>query len=316
MVVATFLINTCIQAGLLGYGIVLTEKHLLQPDVLLAFMLYQGQLQEYCSNLFNSITNLIKSTGAGQKVFEILDRQPERAPIFLSSADFQPCGTVSGEGAPGLPEEKSNRLEHNPEGGSGLPVVNLDSLDVPDIELSPEHLPAPSPLVLPAPLPRSRSGSKGANTIGEILSSPATDTLGGLRDSKLFPHGRGLVNGGGIGLSSGNMGGVVSTWQALPRISVAERGRIEFTDVHFAYPARPSAPVLRGISLVVRPGEVVALVGASGAGKSTIFHLLQNYYYPQRGRVEVDGLEACLWDHDALHRKMALVGQEPVLFSG
>eukprot|EP00943_MAST-04B_sp_MAST-4B-sp1_P001848 g1848.t1 len=72
----TFLINTCVQGGLLIYGSWLVQNNYLKPEILLAFMLYQGQLQEYFQNLFNSYTNLIKSFGAGKKVFEYLDRRP------------------------------------------------------------------------------------------------------------------------------------------------------------------------------------------------------------------------------------------------
>ena len=63
----SFLINTCVQGSLLIYGSWLSYKDILEPEVLLAFMLYQGQLQEYFQNLFNSYTNLIKSFGAGTK---------------------------------------------------------------------------------------------------------------------------------------------------------------------------------------------------------------------------------------------------------
>ena len=72
----TFLINTCVQGSLLIYGSWLVQQNFLRGEILLAFMLYQGQLQEYFQNLFNSYTSLIKSFGAGKKVFEYLDRVP------------------------------------------------------------------------------------------------------------------------------------------------------------------------------------------------------------------------------------------------
>ena len=72
----TFLINTCVQGSLLIYGSWLVQQGALKAEILLAFMLYQGQLQEYFQNLFNSYTSLIKSFGAGKKVFEYLDRTP------------------------------------------------------------------------------------------------------------------------------------------------------------------------------------------------------------------------------------------------
>jgi ABC-type multidrug transport system fused ATPase/permease subunit len=76
MAISTFLINTFVQAALLFYGAYLIEHGQLTPEVLLAFMLYQGQLQQETQNFFNSYTSLVKSSGAGDKVFALLDRQP------------------------------------------------------------------------------------------------------------------------------------------------------------------------------------------------------------------------------------------------
>mmetsp|Transcript_19876 Transcript_19876/g.34942 ORF Transcript_19876/g.34942 Transcript_19876/m.34942 type:complete len:350 (+) Transcript_19876:29-1078(+) len=76
MFVSTFLINTVVQGTLLLVGSYMIERGNLTSEVLLAFMLYQGQLQNEMMNLFNSYSSLIKSSGAGDKVFEILDRQP------------------------------------------------------------------------------------------------------------------------------------------------------------------------------------------------------------------------------------------------
>ena len=74
MVISTFLINTCVQALLLYVGMLLIRQIDMRPDVLLAFMLYQSQLQNEVMNLFNSYTSLVKSSGAGDKVFQLLDR--------------------------------------------------------------------------------------------------------------------------------------------------------------------------------------------------------------------------------------------------
>jgi ATP-binding cassette subfamily B (MDR/TAP) protein 9 len=74
MLISTFLINTCVQALLLYVGMDLISNNQIQSEVLLAFMLYQSQLQNEVMNLFNSFTSLIKSSGAGDKVFELLDR--------------------------------------------------------------------------------------------------------------------------------------------------------------------------------------------------------------------------------------------------
>ena len=94
------------------------------------------------------------------------------------------------------------------------------------------------------------------------------------------------------------------------------RGEIALEHVAFAYPSRPDMPALRDFSLHVRPGERVALVGASGAGKSTVLRLLLRFYDPQAGRVLVDGVDLREADPAEVRARMALVAQESPLFSG
>jgi ATP-binding cassette subfamily B protein len=92
------------------------------------------------------------------------------------------------------------------------------------------------------------------------------------------------------------------------------RGEVVFSEVSFAYPARPDTRVLDGISLRVRRGEKVALVGPSGAGKSTIFHLLLRFYDPLSGTITLDGVALKDADPFAVRRQIALVPQEGVVF--
>jgi ATP-binding cassette, subfamily B, bacterial len=93
------------------------------------------------------------------------------------------------------------------------------------------------------------------------------------------------------------------------------RGEIRFEGVRFAYPGRPETDVLTGLSFAVQPGETVAIVGASGAGKSTVFQLLTRFYDPQAGRVTLDGIPIETLDPGALRAALALVPQDPVVFS-
>jgi ATP-binding cassette subfamily B protein len=93
------------------------------------------------------------------------------------------------------------------------------------------------------------------------------------------------------------------------------RGEVAFTDVRFAYPTRPTVPVLDGVSFAVRRGEKVAIVGPSGAGKSTIFHLILRFYDPVSGAVRVDGVPLPDVDPTALRRRIALVPQDAVVFA-
>jgi ATP-binding cassette subfamily B (MDR/TAP) protein 9 len=198
MVVSTFLINTCVQAAILSYGAYLSfyqPQIGLSPQAMIAFMLYQGQLQEYCSNLFNSFTNLIKGSGAGSKVFELLDRSSAQA--------------------------------------------------------------------------RART-----------ISQPSAICA-----------------------------------KKITAADVKVKGDISVFNLYFSYPSRPK-PVLQGVTFQVRAGEVVALVGSSGSGKSTVFHLIENFYQPEEGFVKLDGNRVSDYDHSYLHQVVGIVGQEPVLFSG
>ena len=94
------------------------------------------------------------------------------------------------------------------------------------------------------------------------------------------------------------------------------RGRIELKDVTFAYPTRPDIDVCSGYNLTVEPGELVALVGASGSGKSTIMSLLLRFYDPREGQVLLDGVDIKSLNVRWLRSQIGYVGQEPVLFQG
>ena len=93
-------------------------------------------------------------------------------------------------------------------------------------------------------------------------------------------------------------------------------GMVEFRDVHFRYPTRPEQPVLRGLNLSVKPGQYIALVGASGCGKSTTIALLERFYDPLVGGIYVDGKEISSLNINDYRSFIALVSQEPTLYQG
>ncbi len=94
------------------------------------------------------------------------------------------------------------------------------------------------------------------------------------------------------------------------------KGALRFEGVSFAYPSRRGQPVLTDVHLDIAPGEVIALVGPSGAGKSTILSLLYRFYDVDAGRVLVEGVDVRRLSLGELRRALAMVAQEPVLFSG
>jgi len=94
------------------------------------------------------------------------------------------------------------------------------------------------------------------------------------------------------------------------------QGSISLKDLYFSYPSRPDAPALKGLSLDIEPGQTVALVGPSGAGKTTVFQLLLRLYDPQTGSVSVEGIDAQELDPTDLRRAISIVQQNAPLFAG
>jgi ATP-binding cassette, subfamily B, bacterial len=94
------------------------------------------------------------------------------------------------------------------------------------------------------------------------------------------------------------------------------RGEVSLENVSFSYPSRPEAPVLHDISFSAKPGEVIAIVGPSGAGKTTLYALIQRFQEPSSGAVKLDGLSIDMLDLEVLRKNIATVPQDPTIFSG
>jgi ATP-binding cassette subfamily B protein len=177
-----------------------------------------------------------------------------------------------------------------------------------------------------------------------VIASLATIALVGLHDMI-----EGHMTGGALlkfiiygGLVAGGVGALSEVWGDLQRAAGAcERlmellhevpaiaaparplalpeksgGAVTFDGVTFRYPTRPDFKALNGFSLDVAGGQAVALVGPSGAGKSTVFQLMLRFFEAQSGSIRFDGIDITQLDPVALRQKIAVVSQEPVIFSG
>ncbi|KAF8668617.1 hypothetical protein HU200_051792 [Digitaria exilis] len=143
-----------------------------------------------------------------------------------------------------------------------------------------------------------------------------------------------VVGGGALGSALSNIKNLAEATSAAERIMEMIRrvpkidsesssgevldhvaGEVEFRNVEFSYPSRPKSPVLVSFSLRVPAGRTVALVGASGSGKSTVIALLERFYDPTAGEVTLDGVDIRRLRLKLLRAQMGLVSQEPALFA-
>ena len=165
---------------------------------------------------------------------------------------------------------------------------------------------------------------------GGILIIRDTLTLGELTSFLMYA---GMVSGAVNGISGlwgdwmQTFGATERVFELLDRISEVPtykeglepanlQGKVEFDAISFAYPGRKDEEVLQDFSLSIEAGEKVALVGPSGAGKSTVVNLLLGFYAPSQGTIRFDGIDAATLDYRSIRDAMAIVEQEPVLFSG
>ena len=94
------------------------------------------------------------------------------------------------------------------------------------------------------------------------------------------------------------------------------RGPIQFENLSFSYPTRPAVDIFKDLDFVIPQGSNVAIVGPSGGGKSTIASLILRFYTPNKGSIKIDGVDISTMNIKQLRRKIGIVSQEPVLFSG
>ncbi|OCI93210.1 ABC transporter [Rhizobium sp. AC27/96] len=158
------------------------------------------------------------------------------------------------------------------------------------------------------------AGTMSAGTLGQFLlySVIAGTSLGSL--SEVWGE---LSQAAGAADRLGELLAEVSPIAAPPNPLPlpAPHGQVEFSDTHFSYPSRPNRSALHGLSFSVTSGETVAIVGASGAGKSTIFSLLLRFYDPQQGAITVDGVDISQVVPEALRERIAIVPQDTTIFA-
>ena len=159
----------------------------------------------------------------------------------------------------------------------------------------------------------------GAITIGELISFILYTTLiggsiAGLGD--LYGQLQRAFGASERILSILDEDSELDTTNTKLRPPLSIQGNIAFQNVSFAYPSRPDVTVLKGIDLNIEPGEKVALVGHSGAGKSTITQLLLRFYQTNQGKILVDGRDIQSYDLTSYRQHIGIVPQEVLLFGG
>lgn len=163
----------------------------------------------------------------------------------------------------------------------------------------------------------SRLVEKGETSIGHVITVLMALMIGAFQLGGVAPNMQSLGSAIGAGKK------IFETIDRVPDIDSHSggqtipnlRGSISFKNVHFRYPSRPTVSILREFNLEVPSGATVALVGASGSGKSTIIALLERFYQPLGGSITVDGVSILSLDVKWLRQQMSLVSQEPTLFN-
>ena len=164
----------------------------------------------------------------------------------------------------------------------------------------------------------SRLLASGELNIGVILTVIMSMMIGAFQFGNVAPSFQAVGNA---------IGAANKIYEAIDRASAIDssleegktldeiKGHIKLSNVKFIYPSRPDVTILENMNLEIMPGQTVALVGASGSGKSTIVGLLERFYNPVEGKVEIDGVDTSEFNVKWLRQQIALVSQEPTLFS-
>jgi ATP-binding cassette subfamily B (MDR/TAP) protein 1 len=159
---------------------------------------------------------------------------------------------------------------------------------------------------------------KGELNVGQILTVVMASLVAGISIGHNLPHLQAF--GQAVAAATKVFNTIERQSPIDPEVETGSKpetfvGNIEFDDIKLVYPSRPDTTVLDGFSLKVPAGKMLALVGASGSGKSTIFGLLERFYLPLSGKILLDGHDISELNLKWLRRHISIVSQEPVLFS-
>ena len=167
-------------------------------------------------------------------------------------------------------------------------------------------------------VPDMGSGGSGELTVGQVLNVIFAIIIGAFSLGNATPH---------IAALGSARGAAKIVFDTIDRVSPIDplsdsgekpssvKGNVEFKDIVFRYPKRPDVLVVKGISVNIEAGKTVALVGASGSGKSTIIKLLERFYDPSEGTVYLDGIDIKKLNVNWLRSQIGIVSQEPILFN-
>lgn len=307
----------CAITMALWYGGEEVKKDSLSTGNLLSFLLFGVQVGEKTGGTLDNLSQIRAAAGASAKVFMYLDKGTEymREVVLqnkkLSKNDFEH-----------MSEDKEDNDSHKKAFGS-----EEDSALLGNSFSQHDNKSNASPVIGKSVVASDRSDVYMTEE-GDIKEEDQTEyqarLFEKLKDKKQKLTQKELADIPDVILHTGELVELpieaILARNAKRKKELAFRRRprhpIIFENVWFRYPLRPDRDVLRGLNLKLEPGKVVALVGPSGGGKSTIVGLLERFYHPYKGRVSWGGINFKDFDNQWLHRQIGFVGQEPTLLGG
>ena len=329
-----------------------SSKNAITAGVLVGLLLYQQQVTSAFGSLADIYTGLMSAVGSADKIFELLDRVPAvkqngaYRPSAAESGETGSGSSSSGDVAAAATVAAGGRsVAYRPAVGGGAPAPTSTSISIPVIApiQSPSqprsaggtttHVGVINMLLQNGERHAVDAAATLSHAIAKVRKSGAATaaaTTAGHRSTGATMHAHPASPSPMEPLQGDDsLESDTNSRATLPHLHqeqlrsdpqqnqqlVSFGGTLEMRDVSFSYPTRPEARVLNNFNLRLCPGEVVALVGSSGGGKSSIVKLLQRLYEPDAGVVTLDGVPLSEYDSEWLRMCVGYVGQEPTLFA-